>query len=218
MAVFLKTENQKVKGDLKMAVIFGDKVTYVGAVYAEHEHFWLDGMLSVSAWAWDVERHETVSVETMYLGIDGTNLAGGSHTIDISRDVARDMIRTYKQKALRDFCRSVTEHKQTAHVGDVAIVTRGRKVKKGTELKAFWIGERPTYQAKQCSWIHDTETIAGCFDQDGNKVWIKAEYLVPKHTPKSPNAKERDRFVKAYIEKNVPGNVRAIAEGRSERR
>ena len=78
-------------------------------------------------------------------------------------------------------------------------VVKGRKVKKGTQLDVFWVGERETYKSRQYSWMHETEEVAGCYDEDGNKVWIKTEYLKPIDKLKAPNAKERKKFIKAYI-------------------
>ena len=68
-------------------------------------------------------------------------------------------------------------------------------------LEVFWVGEKETYKSRQYSWMHETEMIAGCYDENGNKVWIKAEYLKSIDQIKSPNAKERKKFIKAYIEK-----------------
>lgn len=67
-------------------------------------------------------------------------------------------------------------------VGDMVEVIKGRKIPKGTKLEVFWMGERPTYRTKQlrksgCRWANETEMIAGCYNENGEKVWIKTEYL-----------------------------------------
>lgn len=67
-------------------------------------------------------------------------------------------------------------------VGDSVEVVKGRKISKGTKLKVFWMGERLTYKAQQlrksgCRWANETEMIAGCYNENGEKVWIKTEYL-----------------------------------------
>ena len=54
-------------------------------------------------------------------------------------------------------------------------------VKKGTILNVFWIGERPTYKTKTlrnrgCRWANETEEVAGCYNENGEKVWIKVDY------------------------------------------
>lgn len=67
-------------------------------------------------------------------------------------------------------------------VGDSVEVVKGRKIPKGTKLEVFWMGERPTYKTQQlrksgCRWANETEMIAGCYNENGEKVWIKTEYL-----------------------------------------
>lgn len=67
-------------------------------------------------------------------------------------------------------------------VGDNVEVVKGRKVPKGTILNVFWLGEKPTYRARTlrnqgCRWANETETIAGCKNENDEVIWIKAEYL-----------------------------------------
>ena len=188
-------------------------VKYAGATFAETEHFWLDGMLEVMADSWDIEKHEIVSEQVGYYGSDCRNMCECSWDIDITTDVARDMIRTYKMKAYADYAKFVADEKKRPVKGRHCEVIRGRKVKKGTRVTVFWIGERPTYKARTCSWVHETETICGCHDEAGNKLWIKAEYLKVLDVIKSPSAKDRDKYVKAYIRRNVPSNVIRVARG-----
>lgn len=52
--------------------------------------------------------------------------------------------------------------------------------------------------------MHDTETIAGCYNADGEKIWIKAEYLKPTDKIASPNAKERRKYIKNYVSTKAP--------------
>ena len=94
----------------------------------------------------------------------------------------------------------------TPRKGDRAEVVRGRKVKKGTQLEIFWIGERPNYMGT------DTETIAGCYDDNHNKVWIKAEYLKPLTKRPEPTAEEREDFIDYYIRRYTDEIVRLAAE------
>lgn len=66
-------------------------------------------------------------------------------------------------------------------VGDNVEVVKGRKVPKGAVLKVFWIGERETYRTRTlkrqgCRWANETETVAGCYNENGEKVWIKTDY------------------------------------------
>lgn len=191
-----------------MALIKADgTVLYQGAVLDTSEHYWADGMLSEYAKVWDMEKHQYESVSVGYYGADGHDFIGTKVEIEVSTDVARDIIRTLKQMAYKDFCRSVIEKKNQIEAGITAEVVRGRKIPKGTVLDVFWVGERPTYTG------YGTELIAGCKGKDGNKVWIKAEYLKNISPIKSPNAKERKKYIKWYIKKNANDMVMTKAVG-----
>ena len=186
-----------------MALIKADgTILYSGAVVDTSEHYWMDGMVSEYALVWDMEKHQYETVNTGYYGVDGYDFIGTKVEIDISTEVAKDIIRTLKQNAYKDFCRSVIEKKNLIEAGITVRVVRGRKIPKGTELEVFWVGEKPTYTG------YGKELIAGCKDKDGNKVWIKAEYLI-----KSPNAKEREKYIKWYIKKNAGNKVIMQAAG-----
>lgn len=186
-----------------MAVYFGEEKTFEGAVLKIDSHMWMDGMEEVHAVVWNRETHKTESVQIGYYGIDGTNLAGGRADVDANRETVLDMMRTFKVEAFGAFARSVVEYKTAIRKGRKAVVTRGRKVPKGTELEVFWVGERQTYRSRQYDWMNETETVAGCYDKDGNKVWIKVEYLKAIDPIKSPNAKERKKFINEYVKDRV---------------
>lgn len=187
-----------------MAVYMNGQETYKGAVIGEREHMWMDGMLEVFAVVWDMDNHELKHVQTGYFGSDGHNMYEDAWSkVDLTSEVLRDMLKTWKQAGLMDFARSVTEYKNTVRKGQRCEVVRGRKVKKGTQLEVFWVGERETYKSRQCSWMHETETVVGCYDENGEKVWIKAEYLHPMDAPKSPSANERRKYVRAYVLKQA---------------
>lgn len=170
---------------------------YEGVVIDIYDHYWLDGMISEYAEVWDIENHEYKRVTIGYYGSDSYDFIGTRAEIEVSTEVARDIVRTIKQHARKDYCVSVTEKKNRIEKGIIAEVIRGRKVKKGTVLNVFWVGERPTYTG------YGTELIAGCKDSDGNKVWIKAAYLRNITPIKSPNRKEREKYIKWYINRNV---------------
>lgn len=186
-----------------MSVYFGDVESYKGAVLAEESHMWMDGMEDVTAVVWDASSASIKRIQVGYYGIDGTNLAGGEAIIDATPETKHAVRKMLKSKAYAAFCDSVTEYKNSIHKGTNAEVIRGKKVKPGTILNVFWVGERPTYRSRSCPWMHETETIAGCHDAAGNKIWIKAEYLKNIDPLKSPNAKERRKFIKAYVERNA---------------
>ena len=189
------------------------EITYKGATFAETEHFWLDGMLEVFAHSWDVERHEIVTETVGYIGIDCRNMCDTSFKIDINEETARDMIRTIKGHAVEAFAKSVIEEKQRIAKGRNCIVVKGRKIPKGTVVNVFWVGERPTYRSRHYDWMNETETVAGAYTEDGTKVWIKTDYLKVIDGIKSPDRRNRDRFIKEYVERNVPLVVRKAARG-----
>lgn len=189
------------------------EIAYTGATFAETERFWLDGMLEVFADSWDIEKHEIVSTQVGYYGADCRNMYDCTWKIDISTDVARDMIRTVKASAAKAFAKSVLEEKQRIAKGRNCVVIKGRKVPKGTKINVFWVGERPTYRSRHYDWMNETETVAGAYTADGMKVWIKAEYLKVIDEIKSPDRRNRDLFIRNYVERNVPLVVRNAARG-----
>ena len=113
------------------------------------------------------------------------------------------MIDTYRIKACKAFEKSVLEEKQKIQKGIKALVVRGRKVKQGTVLNLFWVGERPNYIGRQ-------ELLAGGYTELGQKVWIKAEYLKNITEIKSPNAKERKKFMISYIREHIGRNLMEV--------
>lgn len=189
------------------------EIAYKGATFAETEHFWADGMLEVSADSWDIEKHEIVSTQVGYYGIDCRNMYDCALKIDIGTDAARDMIRTVKASAAKAFADAVIEEKQRIAKGRNCVVVRGRKVPKGTKINVFWVGERPTYRSRNYEWMTETETVAGGYTEDGMKVWIKADYLKVIDGIKSPDRRNREAFIRNYVERNVPLIVRNAARG-----
>lgn len=194
-----------------MALIKADGTRmYEGAVIDTYDHYWLDGMISEYAKVWDIDNHKYKQVTIGYYGSDFHDFVGIRAEIEVSTEIARDIVRTTRENAKHDFCVSVTEKKNKIEKGVVVEVIRGRKIKKGTVLNVFWVGERPTYTG------YGTELIAGCKDEDGNKVWIKAEYLKNITPIKSPSRKEREKYIKWYINKNVSKLVLNAARGIKE--
>ncbi len=180
---------------------------YEGAVIKTWEHYWADGMLSEYALVWDQEKHEYKTVDIGYYGSDGHDFIGICAEIEVSTMVARDIVRTMKSRALESFSRSVQAKKEKIEPGIRALVVRGRKIPKGTELEVFWVGDRPTYTG------YGTEMIAGCRDKAGNKVWIKAQYLKNITPIKSPVATERKKYLKWYVKENAGYMVLQAAKG-----
>lgn len=190
-----------------MALIKDGIVSYAGAVLETWDHYWADGMVEETALVWEMEKHEYKTVKIGYYGADGHDFIGIQAEVDVSEEVARDILRTLKVEALQSFCRSVKEKKERIEPGIQAMVIRGRKIPKGTELEVFWVGEKPAYMG------YGTEMIAGCKDKEGNKVWIKAEYLKNISPLKSPKAAERKKYMKWYVKKNAGDLVLQAAKG-----
>ena len=181
----------------------GNEPEYVGCVIGTFTHCWLDGMVEDTAIVWDMEAHERKNVQFGYYGIDGSNLAGGVASVDLCSKAARDIIKTRKESFIRQYNDMMKKERARVAVGREAVVVRGTKVKKGTVLKVFWIGERETYMSRMYSYRHEYETIAGCYDKDGNKVWIKVDYLKNISEVPSPTAKERRSLMNRYVFDNL---------------
>lgn len=191
-----------------MALIMSDgSRKYEGAVIKTWDRYWLDGMISEYALVWNLEKHEYKTVDIGYYGSEGYDFIGVRTEIEISTEVARDIIRSTKQMALISYSRVVQEKKRKIEPGIRALVVRGRKIPKGTELEVFWVGERTTYTG------YGTEKIAGCRDEAGNKVWIKTEYLKNITPLKSPAATERKKYLKWYVRENTEHLVLQVAKG-----
>jgi len=174
--------------------------TFKGAVLKIEEHMWMDGMLEETAVVWNSAEQKIERHQVGYYGSDCRNMCETVCEIDATKETWREVLRSLKPSARSAFAKSVIDYKRQIHAGTHAKVVKGKKIPKGTLVEVFWIGERPTYRSRCYDWMRETETIAGCYDQNGNKLWIKAEYLLNIDPLKSPNAKERKKFIKAYIE------------------
>ena len=177
----------------------GEAETFKGAVLTINERYWLDGMLEETAVVWNSEKQEIEYISVGYYGCDGRNMNECGYEADATKETWRQVLRYLRPAAERAFADSVTDYKRSIHIGTHAEVIRGKKVPKGTKVEVFWIGEKETFQSRKYYWMHETETIAGCYDEAGNKLWIKAEYLKNIDPLKSPNAKERQKFIQWWI-------------------
>lgn len=178
----------------------------VDCVMEIKRHCWLDGMDEDTATWYDVNTNELKSETVYYGGIDGHNLDDCLAAVDLSKEVCNMYIHNNRQKAYDAFVLSVLKYKQEIRKDSNVEVIRGRKIKIGTKLHVFWIGERPTYFAKMHPWCKETMMLVGCTDESNNKVWIDADYLKVIDVIKSPNAKERKAFCKKYFD-NVKKKV-----------
>lgn len=168
-------------------------IKYVGATFGEWSHMWMDGMEEVHAVSWDGEK--IVDEQVGYFGSDGQNLCGCAWKVDATQEVmkqVRDYLLPSAEKAYREM---VEKEKRKVRKGRIAEVVRGRKIPVGTELKVLWVGERPTYRSLMYSWMNETEEIAGCYDRNGNKVWIKTEYLKVTSDVEEPSEEYRKKWI-----------------------
>ena len=191
-----------------MAIIYKGEKLYPGAVLYEEEHMWMDGMLDVHTVVWDINEHTEKRIHTGYYGSDGQNMIRDYQVeFEVSREVARDILHTMKRDAVRAICNEQTKKRNTIEPGIVAEVVRGRKYQKGLKGEVFWVGKRPTYKSRYYSWMQDYELIAGMHDENGNKIWIKAEYLKRMTPVPALRADERKAFIKRYVETHARREV-----------
>lgn len=197
-----------------MAVRKNGVSKYEGCVMETYEKYWLDGMHEVFAKIWNPETKEFFTETVDYYGADMNNLCRCSYEIDLSSEMARDILRSKKVSAYHDYEVAVLAEKRAIRKGRRVKVVRGRNVPKGTELEVFWVGKRETYSSRMNRYSYyygqEFEDVAGCYDADGNKVWIKVEYLENITEIKSPNAKERRKFVKAWMLRNYGLALNAV--------
>ena len=173
------------------------KKLYVGATIGEWSHMWMDGMEEVTAYSWDGEK--IVSTKVGYYGCDGQNLCRCSWTVDATKEVlkaVRDYLLPTAEEAYR---KAVQDEKNAIRKGRGAVVVRGKKVPIGTKVSVFWVGERETYRSRQYSWMNETEEVAGCYDEEGNKLWIKTEYLKNLTEVPEPPEQERRDWIKGKL-------------------
>lgn len=142
-----------------------EKTIYEGCVLNYYERNGYDD----SDWyaeCWDPEKKEIVTVcyNTTRCGCWGTAV------IDVTEANLRECYRYQKQKAAKDFD-EVFNAAQAKKIrkGDTVKVVRGRKVKKGTVGKVFWIGT--AYN----SFSYRNEERIG-IEVNGERCFIPAEY------------------------------------------
>lgn len=147
--------------------IYGEtEPEYVGCVLDTYEH----NGYNESDWyaiCWDEEKQELVHIE-----YDTTRAGGGGYArIDATEDVILKVYRHYKEIARKEFD-SVWNPAQAKKVRkeDTVRVNRGRKVKKGTTGKVFWIGK-----SFNC-YSGRTEERVG-IEVDDERIFVPLEYV-----------------------------------------
>ena len=198
-----------------MAIRMNGKETFAGCVIAKSTKYWFDGMTSEYAHFWNPETRHVEIIEVGYYGCDGCNLAGASATPDLTMENARAVLRSQKRTFLLKLEKALIAEKRVIRKGDTVEVVRGRKVPKGTALTVFWVGERETYQSARLSYRHDPvmETIVGGKTENGEKVYVKAEYCKVLTERKSRSRKERKTYLRNLQLGLYGGLVADVARG-----
>ena len=174
---------------------------FVGKTIGELSHYWLDGMEEVFAYSWDGE--EIVSTQVGYFGCDGQNLCACSWKVDATKETMIAVRNWLLPQAEEAYRKAVEEEKLRIRKGRKAEVAKGKKVPKGTIVEVFWVGERETYLSKQYYWMHETEEVAGCYDEQGNKLWIKTEYLKNLSEVEEPTEEEHKAWVAGDVKRRL---------------
>lgn len=186
-----------------MAVYCGcygkNEVEFVGCTFATYEL----NMAYDSYWYavyWDSEKKEFRRVE-----YDTTAAySNGWAKVDVTEDVAREAYRYIKKKVADAFDAAGNENiAKKVKTGDNVVVTRGRKVPKGTTGKVFWIGSRYNNYSRM-----DEDRVG--IDTDDGRVFLPLEYVEPVNwRERLLSGKER----KKRIREETIGRLRFASHG-----
>lgn len=141
-------------------------VQYEGCVLDTYERNGYDDS-DFYAVCWDEEKQAVVEVE-----YDTTRCgAGGIAEIDATEETLRDAYRYYKRlgRSLFDNRTNIEQAKRYSK-GDMVVVTRGRKIQKGTEGMVFWVGTRYNQYSRR------DEGRVG-IEVSGKRMFLPAEYV-----------------------------------------
>lgn len=150
---------------------------------------------------WDYEKKAVV--EILY---DTTRAGGGGFaTVDATEDVVREAYRYYRNIGRSLFDSRVNpENAKKIRRGDMVSVIRGRKVKKGSEGKVFWIGTRQNMYSGQ---LEDRVGV----EIDGERVFLPSDYVeVIGWNTRLVTGKERKQQIRNFALNSMP--VWAIKE------
>ena len=173
MSVIMKDGQEKYQGCV-LAVYMQDEPTMDGGTYGVYPR----------ADVWDSEQGRVITLRDH----DFTKAERDA----FSRTVEDAVIDSFSTSSNREWDYRIEAAKRAIKAGVDAVVVRGRKIKKGTKLHVFWTYDRADYTG----W--HTETIAGCFDEDGRKVWIRADYLQRADIERIEAEMEESRKIMVY--------------------
>ena len=149
-------------------IIQNGKSEFAGCVFYAGEHNHYDDS-DFYALVWDEASQSVLEVEY------GSTRYGdcGKATVDITLQNLRKVYRFYYNQC-RDFFDNAANPAQAKKVlvDDAVLVTRGRKIPKGTIGKAFWVGTRYNYYSRK------NESRVGIeISETGERVFIPSEYV-----------------------------------------
>ena len=179
---------------------------YIGRTFHWSSHYLWDGISTIYLRTWNMDTHaeEIVAIGDNYDTSTETLL--NDVVFGLKPEVLLDAQVTYYRRSKDAWERYVAQERSRICKDRRARVVRGRKVRVGTEIEVFWVGERMAYyQPRYGSGV--TETIAGGYDDAGNKVWVKAEYL-ENLTPVEFTKQEELAWRKNWMLNNIPCGIR----------
>ena len=177
-----------------------DNERYVGCVLDtwERNGSWDSDFYAV---CWDEEKQKVVNV--MY---DTTRCGSfGDAKIDATLDVIRKAYRYYYNVGRKQFD-EITKIEQAKKVlrGDTVTVIRGRKIKKGTVGKVFWVGTR--YNAYKRLEEHRVG-----IEVDGEKMFLPLGYVeVIGWENRVSSGKDRKQRLRSYAISSMPIQYRSM--------
>lgn len=190
--------------EFDMAVLCGiygkTEPEYVGCVLDNYEH----NGYNDSDWyaiCWDEEQQKVTHVE-----YDTTRAGGGGYAkVDATMDVIRKVYRYYKEIARKSFDSTWNqEQAKKVRLEDTVRIIRGRKVKKGTIGKVFWIGKSFNYYSGRA------EERVG-IEVNGERVFLPLEYVeVVDWESRLITGKERKKIIRSAAVNYLPARYHSV--------
>lgn len=175
-------------------------IQYEGCVLDTYEHNGYDDS-DFYAICWDKERQAVVEVE-----YDTTRCGGcGFAEIDATEETLREVYRYYKRlgRSLFDTRTNIEQAKQYSK-GDMVVVVRGRKIKKGIEGLVFWSGTRYNQYSRR---YEDRVGI----EVNGERMFLPAEYVERMNWESHLiTGKHRKRRIRNFAINSMPAHYRSV--------
>lgn len=150
---------------------------------------------------WNKERQAVVEVK-----YDTTRCGdGGVAEIDATEETLREVYRHYKRlgRSLFDAKTNIGQAKQYGK-GDMVVVVRGHKIKKGTKGLVFWSGTRYNKYSRQ------DENRVGV-EVAGERMFLPAEYVERMNWESHLiTGKLRKRMIRSFAINSMPAHYRSM--------